>query len=265
MSTSEEHNHHWSKFIKKDPCFLTPIASSSVDEELVQFQRRLCLGLRGTRVLEIGCGDGCDAIGMIRQFDVASVVAIDVSEKRVNLAQDNVRRAGLTDRIQIRKMDAHKLAFPEHHFDVIAGNSICLFLDRERFCPEAVRVLKRGGRLMLFLESLAENPILVMCRRLDTEQRKRDVERLAKRFTLREIEEAGSHYFAGVEHKEFYLLFVVLRRLIISAAQRFLRLPIRHNVTSGTWSRALDRVLLGRFPFLRRYAWISVIQFTTPD
>ena len=263
MPTAQEHDHYWSEYLKKDPCFLSTTEGVSKDEQFTEYQRQFCQGLKGAHVLEVGCGDGRDAIAMVREYDVASLVAIDVSEKRVGLAKENIEQAGLGDRIQVRKMDAHRVDFPDDQFDAIVGNSVCLFLDRERFFPEAVRVLKKGGRLVLFLESLAENPILSITRRLDPRQQKRDVERLANRLTLREIEDAGQRFFAAVEHKEFYPLFVVLRRVIIMIARRYIRLPVGERTTSGTWSRALDRMLLRIFPSLRRYAWISVIRFTT--
>jgi len=257
----QDQAEYWNGYIKRDRCFLSQI-NNPFDEELHQFARSLCVGVKGTVALEVGCGDGSDAIGLVHQFDAARVVAIDIAEHRVRIARQNVQRAGLEDRIQILQMDANRLEFPDNHFDIIFCNSVMLFLDRERFLQEAVRVLKPAGRLFLFSESLAGNPLLAAYRRLWPAGWKRGAEKFAKRLTVQEVEEMG-HYFASFEHREFYLLFTILYRLGPFLVNRVLRGQPEYIVTGGRWSRALDRILLQTFPFLRRFAWVTVARFTT--
>jgi ubiquinone/menaquinone biosynthesis C-methylase UbiE len=182
----------------------------------------------------------------------------------VQIARQNVRRAALSDRIDVLRMDAHQLAFPDHHFDVVFCNSVLLFLDRERFFPEVVRVLKPGGRLLLFRESLTGNPILAVYRALWPARWKRCAEKLARRLTVREIEKAGRRYFASVEHREFHLFFSILRRFWPWLIHRVIRNTIEYKVRGGKWSRALDQMLLRRFPSLRRFAWVTIVCFAAP-
>jgi hypothetical protein len=126
-----------------------------------------------------------------------------------------------------------------------------------------VRVLKPGGRLILFRESLAGNPVLAAYRAIWPTGWKRRAEKYANRLTVKEIERMGRRYFASCEHREFYLVFAILYRLGPFLLNRMLRGRTEYKVSGGSWSRALDRMLLQTFPFLRRFAWVTVASFTT--
>jgi len=252
----------WSEHLKKDPCFLSR-SSGTFDEDLIRYARELCTGLKGAVALEIGCGDGSDAVGMVQQYGLKGVTAIDIAGARVGLAQETVRRAGLNDQIQVLQMDAHQLDFPNHHFDVVYCNSVLLFLNRDRFFLEVVRILKPGGRLILFRESLDGNPLLAAYRALWPARWKRDAEKFANRLSVREIEEVGRLYFASVEHQEFYLFFSILARLGPWLLNRVFRGRVEYTVNGREWARALDGMLLRRYPSLRRFAWITVACFTS--
>jgi 2-polyprenyl-3-methyl-5-hydroxy-6-metoxy-1,4-benzoquinol methylase len=57
----------------------------------------------GARFLDIGVGVGSLAIAMVRMFENLSVVGVDVHEPALALARENVKRAKLEDRIELRK------------------------------------------------------------------------------------------------------------------------------------------------------------------
>ncbi|MGH7827336.1 MAG: class I SAM-dependent methyltransferase [Candidatus Binatia bacterium] len=126
---------YWSKYIKRDPCFLSE-SSSAFDEEHDQYARGFCTNLKGTRLLEIGCGDGAGAIGLVRKYSCRKVFAIDISYVRLQIARENVSRSGLSGKIRLLQMDANQLAFSDRYFDVVFCNSVVLFLDRSRFFPK---------------------------------------------------------------------------------------------------------------------------------
>jgi hypothetical protein len=123
-------------------------------------------------------------------------------------------------------------------------------------------VLKPGGRLFLFRESLAGNPLLSAYRALWPAGWKRGAEKFAKRLTVQELEEMGSR-FASLEHREFYLFFSILYRVGPFLMNRVLGRQTEYEVTGGRWARTLDRMLLRSFPPLRRFAWVTVARFTT--
>jgi ribosomal protein L11 methylase PrmA len=56
-------------------------------------------------VYDLGCGDGRIAIAAVRDFAARKAVCIDIDPERVREARDNVRRAGLEDRIEVREGD----------------------------------------------------------------------------------------------------------------------------------------------------------------
>lgn len=61
----------------------------------------------GARVVDLGCGPGCDAEYLARRGYV--VTAIDWSPAMVDQARERVRDAGLDDRVDVRHLAIHQL------------------------------------------------------------------------------------------------------------------------------------------------------------
>jgi SAM-dependent methyltransferase len=101
------------------------------------------------RFLDIGVGVASLAIAMCRMFPQLRVVGLDASDVPLAIARENVSKAGLTDRIELRRLGAEKLA-DESAFDLAWLPS---FFIPEEVLPEAiVRVgasLRPGGWLAL--------------------------------------------------------------------------------------------------------------------
>jgi SAM-dependent methyltransferase len=92
------------------------------------------------RILEVGCGDGEFAERMARGLR-ASVVAIDQSERMVELA----RGRGL----QAEVRDVQDLGFGDGTFDcAVAAWMLYHVADLDRALAELARVLRPGGRLV---------------------------------------------------------------------------------------------------------------------
>ena len=105
--------------------------------------RRLAamLGLQpGQRVLEIGCGWGGFAIMAARDYG-CRVVAITLSRAQRDYAQDRVRVAGLSDRVEIRLQDYRDV---RGRFDRVASTEMFEAVG-ERYWPLFFRLL--GERL----------------------------------------------------------------------------------------------------------------------
>lgn len=60
----------------------------------------------GARIADVGCGGGWSTIALARAYPQASLVGYDVDPPTVELAQANVRAAGLEDRVEVRLADA---------------------------------------------------------------------------------------------------------------------------------------------------------------
>jgi SAM-dependent methyltransferase len=93
--------------------------------------------LRGLRVLDVGCGPGAT----VRHLVESDAVGVDSSERMIEVA----RAAGG----EFRVGRAEALPFDDASFDVLLMRMVVHLLDRPRAFAEAVRVLRRGGRLVI--------------------------------------------------------------------------------------------------------------------
>lgn len=199
-------------------------------------------------ILEIGCGDGVDSVRLAATSN--RVWAIDLAENRIAHAQGNIAKHGLSERISARHMDAHDLEFPDGKFDLIVGNSVLLFLDREKFARECYRVLKPGGRAIFPNESMARHPFLRLRRMLPGVSQREEV---ADRMTLGGIE-AFAASFDSALHREFYLFSVVLAPAVSRYGNN------RAVAGAVRFAQRLDESVLRRSRGLRKYCWICVIE-----
>jgi 2-polyprenyl-3-methyl-5-hydroxy-6-metoxy-1,4-benzoquinol methylase len=205
---------------------------------------------RGLRILDVGCGDGVDSIALAGGTN--RVWAIDVAMTRLRLAKSNVANSAAATRVVPACMDAHRLAFADESFDIVVGNSVLLFLDKERFALECLRVLKPGGRALFPNESMSGHPLLKLRRAMP---RVRQREAIAQRLNIDEIERMIKVFGVG-QHREFYLLSVLLAPL---------KGRLGHHRAISTMTSILyrlDSFLLRLFPHLRRLCWISVVEFS---
>ena len=199
----------------------------------------------GKKVLEYGCGQGRHALALARQG--ADVVGIDISAEGIQQARTLARDEGLEGNLSFEVMNAERLEFPDNYFDIVCGNSILHHLDLDNTCNELVRILKPDGRAV-FREPLGHNLLINFYRQLTPEMRTvdehpllaSDLENLARYF-----HETRVHYYALCT-----LLAVPLRSLpgfkkVVSVLEYF------------------DRILL-RLPFLKKQAWLVVIQLDRP-
>jgi len=119
------------------------------------------LALKGDeKVLDIGCGRGLLAIGAAKRLKTGKVTGIDLWDPRVlsdnsaDAAKENAKAEGVADRVRFETGDARRLVYPDGNFDaVISANALHALDDdreRERALKEALRVLKPGGRLVIF-------------------------------------------------------------------------------------------------------------------
>jgi ubiquinone/menaquinone biosynthesis C-methylase UbiE len=96
--------------------------NTSVNEEFVS--RALELAPTTGRVLDIGTGPADISILLAQRAPGLRIVAIDLGEHMLAMARDNVRRAGLGDRVEIRKADAKATGLAAASFDMVISNSL---------------------------------------------------------------------------------------------------------------------------------------------
>jgi predicted O-methyltransferase YrrM len=100
------------------------------------------------RILDVGTGCGWLAIALARTFPAARVVGIDIFERALAFARQNVAEAGLDDRVEVRVEDATELT-DEGVYDAIWLPMP--FLPREilpAICAASARALRPGCWLL---------------------------------------------------------------------------------------------------------------------
>jgi ubiquinone/menaquinone biosynthesis C-methylase UbiE len=110
----------------------------------------------GMKILDIGTGWGLFAIEMAKQLKRGKIVGIDIALEDLNVAMKLIREAEATDIIQVLKMDATKLSFPDNHFDLVTSflGMRDIYMTRgkrgvKNATEEMIRVTKPGGKIAL--------------------------------------------------------------------------------------------------------------------
>lgn len=201
---------------------------------------------RNSRVLEIGCGDGDDALKMVESG--AEVSAIDISKAAVDKANQLGTQRGL--KADFRVMDAEALEFPDSEFDMVCGEGVLHHLNLDTMVWQLRRVLKPDG-VAVFTEPLGMNPLLRTFRRLTPAMRSPDEHPLTKRDL-----DLLRQNFERLEIQFFYVVTPV--------AALFYPLNLHKPVM-----RALDhfeqRFLFRLMPPLRMLAWSVCLNMINPN
>jgi ubiquinone/menaquinone biosynthesis C-methylase UbiE len=104
-------------------------------------------------VLDVGAGTAQIPISLCRRAPTARVLGVDLAEHMLRVGRDNLRRAGLEDRLRLERHDAKQLPFADGSFAAVVSNSIVHHIPRpESALAQMVRVTNIGG--LLFVRDL---------------------------------------------------------------------------------------------------------------
>jgi ubiquinone/menaquinone biosynthesis C-methylase UbiE len=101
--------------------------------------------IRGPKVLEVSFGTGY----LLTQYaDRFETHGIDYNEKMVSVARENLKKKGITARLE--QGDVESLPYDDESFDCIVNTmAFTAYPDGAKAMSELHRVLKKGGRLVL--------------------------------------------------------------------------------------------------------------------
>jgi ubiquinone/menaquinone biosynthesis C-methylase UbiE len=104
----------------------------------------------GQRVLDIGCGWGRIAVGLIKRFPTLKISGIDISEEAISRGPAIIERETGVPDIDFRVANAEQLPFEDGVFDCVVSTRVFQYIsDPQKAMQEIVRVLKPNGRVTL--------------------------------------------------------------------------------------------------------------------
>ena len=100
------------------------------------------------RALDLGCGEGADAIWLAERG--WSVVAVDVSGTALERARAEAQSRGVSDRIDTRQLDLED-GLPDGAFDLVSAQFLhsTVEMDRPAILRAAAAVVAPGGSLLI--------------------------------------------------------------------------------------------------------------------
>lgn len=100
----------------------------------------------GSRILDVGCGNGLLSLQLAKRFPICSVDGIDISPSMIEVAQSHLDN-NISHRVRFEVADLFDFA-PDHHYDVVFSSSVMHWVlppDQGYQC--IFNVLKHGGQL----------------------------------------------------------------------------------------------------------------------
>ena len=88
------------------------------------------------KILDIGTGSGAIAISLAREFENAEIVAIDISEDAIKVANNNIKTKKLDKRIKLKKTSLENI---EDNFDLVVSNPPYLTLNEINNISDEIR------------------------------------------------------------------------------------------------------------------------------
>ncbi len=118
--------------------------------------KRQAFSHAGGRVLFVGAGTGTDLLLMPPDIDL---FAVDISKKMLEKAKKRAQAHGGT--VHLIQADIEHSPFPVSSFDSIVTSCVfCSVPDPVKGLKEVRRILKPGGKLIMFEHVLSRNPLL---------------------------------------------------------------------------------------------------------
>lgn len=108
---------------------------------------------KGMTILEPGCAMGFFTLPLARMVGpTGRVIALEIQDKMLSVLARRARKAGLSDRIEVRRITADRYGLDDltGRVDVVAAvHMVHEVRDKARFFSEMAKVLRPDGRLLV--------------------------------------------------------------------------------------------------------------------
>jgi len=195
----------------------------------------------GKEILDICSGHGIASIRCAKHG--ATVCAIDLSPRMIDLAVQNASANDVADRIASSRMSVHALGFEDNTFDYVIGVGALHHLNMNLAGREISRVLKPGGTA-IFLEPTIPFGWMIYLRSL---------------FPQKCFESPGGGGLTRSDLKLFGSHFSESKQTPYYFLRKLARLPIVSRFADRL--DAIDARLVKSLPFLARLYWAVVLEY----
>lgn len=112
-----------------------------------------------SHILDVGCGIGGASRYLAQHFgDGCKVTGITLSEYQANRGNEINAEKGLDGRVQLKVVNALNTGFPDDSFDVVWSLESGEHMEnKQNFLQECARVLKPGGKMLMFVWCVRES------------------------------------------------------------------------------------------------------------
>jgi ubiquinone/menaquinone biosynthesis C-methylase UbiE len=135
---------HYPLYVNESDSFI------QAQKNLTDYCISLLKPLKGKEVLEVGCGNGVQALYIYNTYEPSGITGIDLSTANIQIA-NNERETAQTEKVKFLVDDAQNLSqIPSDSIDVLLNiESAFHYPDKPAFLKEVHRVLKPGGQYLI--------------------------------------------------------------------------------------------------------------------
>ncbi|MGB9715483.1 MAG: bifunctional demethylmenaquinone methyltransferase/2-methoxy-6-polyprenyl-1,4-benzoquinol methylase UbiE [Thermodesulfovibrionales bacterium] len=113
------------------------------------------------RILDVCTGTGDLALEFANRYPGAMIIGSDISDRMLKIGVEKIKKKGIDSKIFLQQSDLFYLPFKDGVFDAVSiGFGFRNLHDFRSGIREMVRVLKKGGVLLILELSLPQNPFI---------------------------------------------------------------------------------------------------------
>jgi len=127
------------------------------DDDFLQCQKNMtdyCIekvgNLRGKKVLEIGCGNGVQAIYIMKKYEPSKMIGIDLNKSNIRIAQKEALKQKVENIDFVIGNAEELLNLEDNSIDIVLNiESAFHYPNKDKFINQIHRVLKPGGKFLI--------------------------------------------------------------------------------------------------------------------